>query len=322
MRICIFGAGAVGGNLAVRLAQSGRDVSLVARGATLAAINSGGLQLMAGDEVIEARLRASSDPVMLGQQDVVIVATKAHQLTEFATIAAPLLHAETLVLFAQNGIPWWYPAPGLKPLLDPDGAIERLVGRDRAVGAVIYSANAKVAPNAIRNTSPERNRLTIAALSAGMKRRVSELRTVLVAAGIDSPDAADLRSAIWQKLIGNVSVSVLAFLHEGTSREVFDDPWLGPAGAAIAEELKQVAQAEGVEADFARVAPAPGHYSSMLQDALAGRRIEASALLSAPQAIARQHGIATPRFDLLCDLACSKAARLRTVHRASRDLTR
>lgn len=310
MRICIFGAGAVGGNLAVRLAAAGNDVSLVARGAALAAINSDGLHLLTGSEAMAARIEASDDPAVLGPHDVVIVATKAHQLPEFAATAAPLLHPETLVVFAQNGIPWWYPARGLQPLLDPEGAVERLVGRERAAGAVIYSANAKVAPNVIRNTSPQRNRLIIGAVNAASRERVSQLRSILSAAAIESPVTHDLRPAIWQKLIGNASVSVLSFLDERTSHEVFSDPWLGPAGAAIAEELTMVARAEGAEVDSTRAAPAPGHYSSMLQDALAGRPVEAPALLAAPQAIARQHGIATPCFDLLCGLAYGKVARL------------
>jgi 2-dehydropantoate 2-reductase len=310
VRICVFGAGAVGGNLAVRLALAGNEVSLVARGAALAAINTDGLQVLAGDDVLEARLSASDDPASLGPQDAVIVAAKAHQLPAFAKTASPLLHADTLVVFAQNGIPWWYPALGLQTLLDPGGAIERLVGRERSVGAVIYSANAKVGPNIIRNTSPQRNRLTIGAVDPGSQARVAQLRTLLHTAGIESPDTDDLRPAIWQKLIGNASVSVLSFLDERTSREVFDDPRLGPAGAAIAEELAAVARAEGMAIDATRAAPAPGHISSMLQDARAGRPIEATALLAAPQMIARRHAIATPCFDLLCGLAYSKAARL------------
>lgn len=320
MRICVFGAGAVGGNLAVRLALAGNEVSLVARGAALAAINADGLQVLAGDDVLEARLNASDDPASLGPQDAVIVAAKAHQLPAFAATAASLLHRDTLVVFAQNGIPWWYPAAGLQPLLDPDGAVERMVGRERSAGAVIYSANAKLAPNIIRNTSPQRNRLTIGAVDPGAQARVAQLGQVLRAAGIESPDTDDLRAAIWQKLIGNASVSVLSFLDERTSREVFDDAWLGPAGAAIAEELAAVARAEGLVMDAARAAPAPGHFSSMLQDSRAGRPIEAAALLTAPQMIARQHGIATPCFDLLCGLAYGKAARLQAQARATADL--
>lgn len=319
MRICIFGAGAVGGNLAVRLALAGNDVSLVARGPSLEAIHAQGLQVLAGEDVLDAQISVSDNPAMLGPHDAVIVATKAHQLSDFAAIAAPLLHQHTLAVFAQNGIPWWYPSPGLRPLLDPDGAVESLVGRDRAAGAVIYSANVKQAPNVIRNTSPQRNRLTIGAVEAASQMRVAELRTVLRTAGIESPEIDDLRPAIWQKLIGNASVSVLSFLDERTSHEVFRDPWLGPAGAAIAEELMIVARAEGLAVDSMRAAPAPGHYSSMLQDAHAGRPIEAAALLTAPQAIARQHGIATPCFDLLCGLVYGKAARLQAGYHSTPD---
>ncbi len=314
MRICVFGAGAVGGNLAVRLALAGNRVSVLARGEAVAAIRRGGLRVQAGDTVLEARVAASDKAEDLGEQDLVIAAVKAHQLPGFAAQVPPLLGPQTLVVFAQNGIPWWYPGHDLGDLLDPGRAVERAVGRGRSVGAVIYSANARLTPNLVHNTSPGRNRLILGAVEPGVETGaetgVADLRQVLEQAGIESPAEPDLRPAIWKKLIANASVSVVSFLAECTSRETFDDPRLGPAGANIAEELAAVARAEGLAVDAGRALPAPGHHSSMLQDARAGRPLETAALLDAPQAIARHHAIATPAFDLLCGLVHARARSL------------
>ncbi|TKD51570.1 ketopantoate reductase family protein [Sphingomonas baiyangensis] len=301
MRICMFGAGAVGGNLGVRLAAAGYPLSVVARGPTLDAIRQHGWRLIAGDQQLTARVAASDDPAELGVHDVVIVTVKAHQLDSFAAIAPPLLGPATLVVFAQNGIPWWYSADTAGSILDPDGVIEHTVGRARSIGAVVYSANSVEAPGLVRNDSVGRNRLLLGAIGFGASERLTALQAALATASIESPATADLRAAVWRKLIANVTVSVPALLAGRSSREVFDDPVLGPEGAAIAAELVQVAQADGVTIDASRPRPAAGHSSSLLQDARAGRPLETAALLDAPQAIARARGISTPRFDQLCE---------------------
>ena len=179
MRVCVFGAGAVGGDLAARIAAAGHDVSVVVRGSALQAIRADGLRVLAGNDTIHARVAAADDPAALGPQDVVIVTVKAHQLPAFAATAAPLLRADTAVVFAQNGIPWWYPGHDLGDLLDPGGVLEAVIGSDRTIGGVVYSANAIEAPGVIRNTSPDRDRLTLGAINGQVDTRIAPIAAML-----------------------------------------------------------------------------------------------------------------------------------------------
>jgi 2-dehydropantoate 2-reductase len=307
MRICIFGAGAVGGNLAARLHTGGHEVAVVARGETLAAIRRDGLTLVAGDRTIRAAVAASDDPVELGPQDLVISTLKAHQLPALAAGIAPLLGDATPVIVAHNGIPWWY-REATAELLDPGCALRGAIGRERLLGGVIQSANDSVAPGVVENRSPQRNLLTIAEIDVRDTDRVAAIRQALVASGIGSPTFADLGQSLWSKLIANLSVSVPAFLVERTSREVFDDPMLGPLGATMADELRTVAAAYGVVCDPVRPPPAPGHVSSMLQDYRSSRPQETAALIDAPLLLARAAGVATPVTDTIAALVFHKIA--------------
>ena len=169
MRICVFGAGAIGGNFAARLAAAGNEVSIVARGAHLEAIRARGLTLLAGDKKITAPVKASDRPADLGPQDAVLVTMKASGQHALADSIGPLLGPETPVAFVQNGIPWWYghglaksrpPAPDLSRL-DPGGALAKAVGLDRAVGAVVSSPNHVVEPGVVHNEVPDRNILWV-----------------------------------------------------------------------------------------------------------------------------------------------------------------
>ncbi len=307
MRICVFGAGAVGGHFAARLHAGGHDVSVVARGETLAAIRRNGLTLISDDFTVRAGVIASDDTARLGRQDLVISTLKAHQLPALAAMIAPLLGAETPVIFAQNGIAWWCD-DAVSTLLDPAGELHRAVGIRRVLGGVIQSANETVAPGVIVNRSPERNRLSIAEVDGADTARIAVIRRSLRASGIDSPDVTDLPAAIWTKLIANLSVSVPAFLVERTSREVFDDPALSRIAEDIANEMIAVARAHGVTCDAARPPPASGHMSSMLQDYRRGRALETAALIDAPLILARARGIATPVTDTIAALVRHKIA--------------
>ena len=193
MRICVFGAGAVGSHFAVRLALAGHDVSCVMRGAHLDAVKADGLTLRVGTESFKAKVRASSDPAALGPQDAVICTLKATGLPSFAEGLQPLLGEDTAVVFAQNGIPWWYdiglspkhpPVPDLA-FLDPGGRLRAAVPKQLIVGGVVFSSNEVVAPGVVANLSPERNRLLIGECDDRPSERIVRLRAALNAAAIE-----------------------------------------------------------------------------------------------------------------------------------------
>ena len=315
MRICIFGLGAVGGHLAARLAAAGHQVSAVARGAVLAALRREGIALRSGAETAHGRVAASERPDELGPQDVVISTLKANALAGLAAGVAPLLGPETLVVFAQNGVPWWYgqgigpsrPAPPPLPRLDPDGALARAVRPDRVVGAVIHSSNEMVAPGVVVNDSPGRNSLLIGAPGDRADPRIAALRDALAAAGIASPPVADIRQAIWRKLVINMTLSILCLLTGRRATIVRDDPRLGALFVDLAGEAKAIAAAHGIDvADFdpeAFRAQAPDHLPSVRQDYERGRPLELDALLLAPLAFGHAAGLATPSLDAIAALA-------------------
>src|SRR5256712_14129735 len=217
MRICVFGAGAVGGHIAAKLAASGNEVSVVARGAHLQAVQRNGLKLLHGDETILGRVRASERPAELGPQDCVIVALKANMLGAFAEQAAPLLGRETSVVFAQNGVPWWYalglkagrPRPPNLSALDPEGKLQAAVAPERIIGAAAYSATAVIEPGVIRNFVPGRNMLVVGGPDDSCSRRAEQLRNTLEKSGMSSPPAADIRQSVWSKLTQHLGNSTL-----------------------------------------------------------------------------------------------------------------
>ena len=185
MQICIFGAGAVGSHFAVRLALAGHDVSCVMRGPHLEAVKANGLTLRVGDAEFSAQVRASDDPAALGPQDVVISTLKANGLSSLAAGLPPLLRDDTAVVFAQNGIPWWYdiglpadhPPPPDLDFLDPGGVLRAAVSPQRIVGGVIFSSNEIVAPGIVVNDSPERNMLLVGECDDRASERIQRLRT-------------------------------------------------------------------------------------------------------------------------------------------------
>src|ERR1700676_5492501 len=186
MRICIFGAGAVGSHFAVRLALAGHDVSCVMRGLHLEAVKAKGLTLRVDDAEFSARVKASDDPAALGPQDFVISTLKANGLSSLVTGLPPLLRDDTAIVFAQNGIPWWYdlglppdhPPPPDLGFLDPGGRLRATVSRDRIIGGVIFSANEVIAPGIAMNLSPDRNVLQIGECDDRPTERIEKLRAL------------------------------------------------------------------------------------------------------------------------------------------------
>ena len=316
MRICIFGAGAVGSHFAVRLALAGHEVSCVMRGAHLAAVKANGLTLCIGDAEFNANVRASDDPADLGPQDVVISTLKATGVSALASGLQPLLRDDTAIVFAQNGIPWWYdiglpqdhpPVPDLA-FLDPGGRLRAAIQKERIIGGVIFSSNEVVEPSVVENLSPDRNRLLIGECDDRASKRIAELRAALNAASIESPTVAEIRETIWSKLLTNMSMSVLCLLTGQTARAVRDDPDLQEAIPRLLEEANGIAQSyiAGVKR-VTRSGPAPDHKPSILQDYELGRAMEIDVLVRAPGAFARAAGLSTPMLDLMAALAIQKA---------------
>jgi 2-dehydropantoate 2-reductase len=316
MRICIFGAGAVGSHFAVRLALAGHEVSCVMRGAHLAAVKTNGLTLRVGDAEFNARVKASDDPAALGPQDLVISTLKATGVASLARGLKPLLGGDTPVIFAQNGIPWWYdiglpaahPAPPDLSFLDPGGALRAAVPKERIIGGVIFSSNEVIEPGVVANLSPERNMLLIGECDDRASERIGKLRALLEAASIASAPAAPIRETIWSKLLTNMSMSVLCLLTGQTARGVRDEPALQHVIPRLLDEANAVAQS--CIPDVKRVTrsgPAPEHKPSILQDYELGRAMEIDVLVRAPAAFARAADLSTPMLDLIAGLAIQRA---------------
>jgi 2-dehydropantoate 2-reductase len=316
MRICIFGSGAVGSHFAVRLALAGHDVSCVMRGPHLEAVQAKGLTLRVGNAEFSARVTASDDPAALGPQDLVISTLKATGLSSLVTGLPPLLREDTGIVFAQNGIPWWYdlglppdhPPPPDLAFLDPGGRLRAAVSKAQIVGGVIFSANEIVEPGMVVNLSPDRNRLLVGECDDRPTKRIERLRATLADASIGSPKVSRIREAIWSKLLTNMSMSVLCLITGQTAKAVREDPALRDVLPRLLDEADSIGQS--CYADVQRVirgGPAPDHKPSILQDYERGRPMEIDTLVRAPAAFARAAGLSTPMLDLLAGLAIRQA---------------
>jgi 2-dehydropantoate 2-reductase len=317
MRICVFGAGAVGGHFAAKLAAAGHDVSVVARGAHLDAMRDKGITLIHGEQVISGKVR-TRDP---GLQDFVFVTLKANALGAFADAAAPLVGPRTAVVFAQNGVPWWYaiglsrarPAPPDLSKLDPGGKLARLLKPEQVIGGAVYSANEVRQPGVIVNNVPGNNMLVVGQADDADSPAVRELRAILNGADLSSPATADIRTSVWAKLIQNLSTAPLCTIAGATVKAVRADPALGELAKRIAAEARAIALAHGVDPAAAPARPAPigggiSHKPSMLQDYERNRPMEVEALLAAPVAFARAAGVAAPTLEAIAALVAFKAA--------------
>lgn len=311
MRICVFGLGAIGGHLAARLAAAGHEVCAVARGETLARVRSDGLILKSRGETFRARIAVSDDPAELGRQDIVLSTVKTTALPSLAAGVAPLLGPDTPVVFAQNGIPWWY-ARGIDPArrpppdlshLDPGGAL----APDRIIGAVIQSSNEVIEPGVVLHENDTRNTLLVGRADDRANGPVDALRAALNAAGIDSPPVADIRQAIWNKLLINMTASIICLVTGQRATVVRDDDRIGALFVRAAREGMAMAAAHGIDVSgFQPEAFRPiahDHMPSIRQDFDRGRPLELDTMLLAPLAFARAAGVDTPSLDALAAIA-------------------
>jgi 2-dehydropantoate 2-reductase len=330
MNICVYGAGALGGNVAARLSASGRhDISVVARGATLAAIRERGLTLHTGGGEITGRPRiATDDPAVLPPQDLVVVALKAPVLPPLAASIARLIAPGGCALFLLNGIPWWWRyklpgTPGPLQLLDPDGALWEEVRPERALHCVVYSANEVLAPGVVEHSG--NNRWVIGEPDGTASSRATAAVEAFCAAGLGGERSADIRRDIWRKLAVNASGNPLSALTQQGFREMGADEGLRSVMAGLARETLAVAAALGCdlrqEIDVEKLARREtvkhGLKTSILQDVLSRRPLEVEALLGQTQLFARESGIPVPTMDVIVPLLRGLDRALRAAARES-----
>ena len=313
-KICIFGAGAIGGYIGARLALQGEaEVSLVARGAHLAAMEQNGLTLKQGGETRVVRPRVTGDPRSLGPQDFVILTLKAHGMAGVIDPLRPLLGPDTTILFAQNGLPWWYfhrhggPFDGHRlDSVDPGGEIWNRLGPERALGCVVWQAAEIEAPGVIAHHYGDR--MPLGEPSGEKSDRAVLLGNLLSAAGVKSPVRPNLRNEIWLKLWGNLSFNPVSVLTNGTLEGLAGDSGTRAVIHAMMEEARGVAEAlgvtfsVGVDERIAMASRVGAHRTSMLQDADAGRPTELDALLGVVIELGELTGRPTPSLKLVYDL--------------------
>lgn len=314
MRICVFGAGAIGGLLAVKLAASGEEVTVIARGAHLAAIRERGLRLVEDGKEEVARVRAFERAADAGAQDVVVLGMKAHQLAPVVAEVQALVGPATVLVTAQNGIPWWYFAKHGGPhegkrleTVDPGGVIAAGLDVARVIGSIVYPAAELEAPGVIRHV--EGNRVTLGELDGAETERVRALAEVLRRAGLKARVTADLRSELWVKLWGNCTFNPMSALTHATLAEICGFPRTRDLAAAMMREAQAVGEKLGVrfgvslEKRIAGAESVGAHKTSMLQDVEAGRPTELEALLGAVVELGRITGTPTPNLDAVYALA-------------------
>jgi 2-dehydropantoate 2-reductase len=322
MRICVFGAGAVGSFLLAGLARDGKDVCAVARGPHLAAMQAGGLRLESPAENFAVKVHASDDPAALGPQDLVIVATKTPALAQVARSIAPLLHEATAVAFAVNGVYWFY-GDGFAPKgttpntarLDPDGSLHRSVGASRSLGMVVNSPNEIAAPGVVHNGRPGGNSFIVGEALPAMAdpARASAIATELSGSLFTCSASPDIRRAMWVKLVRNVAGSPICSLTQSSLTAAYSDPDLRQLAIALMNEATAVGAAHGFDclaadpqADVAAAAKLQ-HKPSMLQDLELGRPMEIDSQLAIVHDFARQGGVATPTLERLLPILMLRA---------------
>jgi 2-dehydropantoate 2-reductase len=318
MKICIFGAGAIGGLLGVKLARSGHDVCFVARGAHLEALRKRGATLLTDGHKLNVDVACSDKPADLGRQDVVILATKATAAPDAARAMAPLLGPDTAVVTAMNGVPFWYfhDLPGKWAELrlasvDPDGTQWDGIGPHRAIGCVVYAAGEIDSPGVIRHLSGRR--FVLGEIDGTTTPRIKRIADAFAAAGFDAPVSANIRAEVWSKLWGNLSFNPLSVLTHATLDVLATDVDSRPALRAMMEEAAEVAKRLGVtmpitvDERIGMAAKVGAHKSSMLQDLERGRPMEIDALLGAVVEMARLVGAATPMCDTILGLVRQRA---------------
>ncbi|HJT14671.1 MAG TPA: 2-dehydropantoate 2-reductase [Dongiaceae bacterium] len=319
MKICIYGAGAIGGLIGAHLARIGEDVTLIARGEHLAAMRCNGVHIVGASGDFTVMPRVTEDPAEAGPQDYVIVTLKAHQAGAVADRMAPLLGPATSVVTAANGMPWWYFHGFAGPLrdrrlksVDPDGKQWGLIGPGRAIGCPIYLAAAIVGPGHIRHITNDR--MSLGEPDGSQSPRVRLLSRALIEAGFKAPVKTDIRTEIWVKLWGNVAFNPISALTGATLKAICEDAGTRAVARIIMNEAEAVANKLGVtmpidvESRIDGAASVGEHKTSMLQDFERGRPIELDAIVGAVAELGDIVEVETPMVDAIHALTRRKAA--------------
>ncbi len=310
MRICVVGAGSIGGHLAVLFATVGHEVTVIARGPHLAAIRKNGLRLILddGDEHLVHRMHATDDIASAGPQDLVILAVKANQVEPAIADVTKLFHDDTVLIPMQNGIPWWYfqrhggrYEGRVVHAVDPNGVIMKTVDPKRILGCVVYPAAGIAAPGVVRHI--EGNRYPLGELDGTTTERITRIAEVFTGAGLKSPILDNIRAEIWLKLWGNLSFNPISALTHST----LVDLCRYPATRTLAQDMMEEAQAIGnklgvqfrvtIDKRIAGAEKVGKHKTSMLQDIEAGREPEIDALLGSVIELGRMTETPTPHLD-------------------------
>lgn len=318
MKVGIIGAGAIGGFFAARLALAGREVSVLARGATLQALRERGLRLDSGGRSDTVAVRASDDAAALGPQDLLVLAVKAPALASVMPAAALMRGPDTVVVPALNGVPWWFFLGADGPLagrrlnsVDPDGAMERTIPVEAVLGCVVFPSCSTQAPGHVVHASG--SRLVFGEARGGASERAQRIAQAFVQAGFEAAASERMRNEVWLKLLGNACFNPVSLITRAHTDELLDDPAVHALFAAMMGEALAVGRAIGIDLDLdpvARMATTRklGHIrTSMLQDGIAGRPVEIDAILGALVEIAQAAQVPVPMLSAVLALARAHA---------------
>ncbi len=313
MKVCVVGAGAIGGWMGVKLAKAGHAVSVLARGATLAAIQANGLQLIAGGESSSVSVKAAANAGELDSPDLLIIAVKAPGLRDAALSVASLIGPNTVVLTAMNGVPWWFFDRADRPLtgtqltsIDASSEIAASISAGNVIGCVVHAACSVDAPGLIRHKMGDR--LIIGEPSGGISSRLHELHETLTAAGFEPEASDDIQRDVWFKLWGNMTMNPVSAITGATTDKILDDELTREFCSAVMREAQAIGIKIGIPIEqtpderHAVTRKLGAMKTSMLQDIEAGKGIELDALVAAVAEIGKKVNVATPYTDALLGL--------------------
>lgn len=314
MKVCIYGAGAIGGWIGVKLARARCEVSVVARGATLDALGAHGLRLHEGGQTLAVPVRASGSPAELGVQDLVVIAVKAPAMADVARAIGPLIGPRTIVLTAMNGVPWWFfeglagPLAGARlQSIDPEGRIAEAIPARHVIGCVVHASCALAGPGEVRHHFG--NKLIVGEPSGERTARAVQLVELLTRGGFEVELSPQIQKDTWYKLWGNMTVNPVCAMTGATTDQVLDDELARGFISAVMLEAREIGARIGIPIaqqpeDRHQVTRKLGAFKpSMLQDVEAGKPVELDALVTVVRELGVRTGVPTPYTDALLGLA-------------------